>query len=53
MLDKLDGVLSDLVDMTVEAVAEAKEMRHFDHDFIEAACIILSMAYSRFQGDEK
>lgn len=52
MLDKMDESLKDLVEMTVDAIKEAKEKKHFNKDFIEAACIVLSMAYSRFrEGD--
>lgn len=52
MIEKLDKALTDLTEMTIDAIAEAKEKKLYDHDFIEAACIILSMAYGRF-GDDK
>lgn len=52
MINKLDEALTDLTEMTLDAIKEAKEKKHFSKDFIEAACIVLSMAYGRF-GDGK
>lgn len=52
VINKLDEALTDLTEMTLDAIKEAKEKKHFSKDFIEAACIVLSMSYGRF-GDDK
>jgi hypothetical protein len=53
MIEKMDRALIDLTEMAIDAIAEAKHKKYFDHDFIESACMILSMAYGRFEGDDR
>lgn len=52
MIEKLDEALKDLVEMTLDEIAEAKETKNFSKNFVEAVCIVLSMAYGRYSDDK-
>jgi len=52
MIDKMDKALADLTEMAIDMVENAKAKQTFNKEFVEAVCIIFSMAYGRFSDDK-
>lgn len=52
LLDKVDKMLSTLVDLASAETEKASQRGYFSKDFAEACGIIISLAYGRW-GDTK
>lgn len=53
MLDKVDQMLTDLIDLASTETTKAKQKGYFSKEFAEACGIVISLAYGRWGNNDK